>query len=79
MIAGSNANSACVDENGAHRCNPEFRNVAYGKQVEVSNTCGKNGPEKFIRQTGRRSNTGLPRYICDDTKSRLGNHQLKIN
>ena len=73
LLAGCvSGRTPCVDEDGvAHRCHPNFENAAFRKQIEVSNTCGMRGPEKYYRQTGRRTSSGTPRFICDDSKTSL--------
>ncbi|XP_075702902.1 netrin-1 isoform X2 [Rhinoderma darwinii] len=38
----------CYDENGnPRRCIPDFVNSAFGKEVKVSSTCGKNNPSRY--------------------------------
>lgn len=72
LVASINGKLPCQDQDGvAHRCAPNFENAAFRRELEVSNTCGLDRPEKYYRQTGRRSSSGTPRFICDDLQQKL--------
>lgn len=43
----------------AHRCLPEFRNIAYQQRIKVSHTCGLGGAKKFCKSRHKRCE------ICD--------------
>ncbi|XP_015264966.1 PREDICTED: laminin subunit gamma-3 [Gekko japonicus] len=58
------AMDSCYDTQGlAHRCMPIFENAAFGKQVQVSNTCGT-PPEDYCLQMGTRDSSTLC-HRCD--------------
>uniref|UniRef100_A0A0P4W2M2 Laminin subunit gamma-1 n=1 Tax=Scylla olivacea TaxID=85551 RepID=A0A0P4W2M2_SCYOL len=45
--------SRCYDEAGkAQKCVPEFVNAAFGRPVDVTNTCGVERPQEYCLQTG---------------------------
>lgn len=61
-------NNPCYDELGVpQRCVPDFINAAFNLPVEVTNTCGVNGPTSFCVQTGH---SGV-RKVCDICDSRV--------
>lgn len=42
-------NDPCYDNTGRPiRCVPDFINAAFGKPIIASNTCGTNGPSKYV-------------------------------
>ncbi|XP_075762037.1 laminin subunit gamma-3 isoform X1 [Pelodiscus sinensis] len=50
---------SCYDPQGrAQRCMPAFENVAFGREVRVTNTCGS-PPEDYCLQMGARDTTKL--------------------
>ncbi|KAL8174643.1 UNVERIFIED_CONTAM: hypothetical protein K2H54_050395 [Gekko kuhli] len=58
------AMDSCYNAQGlAHRCMPIFENAAFGKQVQVSNTCGT-PPEDYCLQMGTRDSSTLCHH-CD--------------
>ncbi|MCP9257374.1 Laminin-like protein lam-2 [Dirofilaria immitis] len=60
--------SPCYDDmNIPQRCVPDFINAAFNLQVEVTNTCGLNGPISYCVQTGH---SGV-RKVCDICDSRV--------
>ncbi|XP_054853247.1 laminin subunit gamma-3 [Eublepharis macularius] len=60
-IAGMDS---CYNAQGlAQRCMPIFENAAFGKQVQVSNTCGT-PPEDYCLQMGTRDSS-TPCHRCD--------------
>ncbi|KAF7633113.1 hypothetical protein Mgra_00007475 [Meloidogyne graminicola] len=60
--------SSCYDENGApQRCVPDFINVAFNLEVEVTNTCGVRAPTRFCVQTGHMGSN----KVCDVCDSRV--------
>ncbi|KAK6112254.1 Laminin-like protein lam-2 [Brugia pahangi] len=60
--------SPCYDDmNIPQRCVPDFINAAFNLQVEVTNTCGVNGPVSYCVQTGH---SGV-RKVCDICDSRV--------
>ncbi|XP_061460229.1 laminin subunit gamma-3 [Rhineura floridana] len=55
---------SCYDAQGrAQRCMPIFENAAFGRQAQVSNTCGS-PPEDYCLQMGTRDSTALCHH-CD--------------
>ena len=59
----------CHDSEGrAQRCVPEFVNAAYMREVDVTSTCGVNGPTRYCFQTGPTDETSMLRLsptTCD--------------
>lgn len=51
--SSKNEKITCYDHRGrAQRCVPGFVNAAFGRHVEVTNTCGERGPSMYCLQTG---------------------------
>ncbi|XP_066151126.1 laminin subunit gamma-1-like isoform X1 [Euwallacea fornicatus] len=52
-VIGGKELSKCYDRfNIPQRCIPEFENAAFDLLVEVTNTCGDEGPQEYCVQTG---------------------------
>uniref|UniRef100_A0A914RI63 Laminin N-terminal domain-containing protein n=1 Tax=Parascaris equorum TaxID=6256 RepID=A0A914RI63_PAREQ len=61
-------NNPCYDDTGLpQRCVPDFINAAFNLQVEVTNTCGVDGPTSFCVQSGH---SGI-RKVCDICDNRV--------
>jgi netrin 1 len=43
----------CYDEDRPARCMPDFVNVAFGRNIEASSTCGATGPQKYCDIDGK--------------------------
>uniref|UniRef100_A0A914HV37 Laminin-like protein lam-2 n=1 Tax=Globodera rostochiensis TaxID=31243 RepID=A0A914HV37_GLORO len=63
--------SACYDERSQpQRCVPDFINVAFNLEVEVTNTCGVRQPTRFCVQTGH-IGMGQTSKVCDVCDARV--------
>ncbi|XP_050698804.1 laminin subunit gamma-1-like isoform X2 [Eriocheir sinensis] len=52
-LAPETRSSRCYNELGqAQKCVPEFVNAAFGRPVDVTNTCGVDRPQEYCLQTG---------------------------
>ncbi|XP_069729416.1 LOW QUALITY PROTEIN: laminin subunit gamma-3 [Phaenicophaeus curvirostris] len=66
---GAGGSSSCWDPQGQpRRCMPVFENAAFGRAVEVTNTCGS-PPEEYCLQMGARHASTLC-HRCDATDPR---------
>uniref|UniRef100_A0A674HHN3 Laminin subunit gamma 3 n=1 Tax=Taeniopygia guttata TaxID=59729 RepID=A0A674HHN3_TAEGU len=66
---GLGGSSPCQDPRGQpRRCMPDFENAAFGRAVQVSNTCGS-PPEDFCLHTGGQHASALC-HRCDATDPR---------
>nr|XP_033817524.1 laminin subunit gamma-3 isoform X2 [Geotrypetes seraphini] len=66
MLSVLGQTNSCYDALGeAQRCLPMFENVAFNKEVEVTNTCGS-PPEDYCLQIGARGGNQLCQH-CDAT------------
>ena len=71
VSAQSSTDAPCYDRyNRPQRCEPPFVNAAFGKAMDVTNTCGVTSPTEYCLQTGK---TGARKscYICDDRDQSL--------
>ncbi|KAL3091629.1 hypothetical protein niasHT_024211 [Heterodera trifolii] len=63
--------SSCYDERTQpQRCVPDFINVAFNLEVEVTNTCGVRQPTRFCVQTGH-IGKGQTSKVCDVCDARV--------
>ncbi|KAL3115483.1 hypothetical protein niasHT_016607 [Heterodera trifolii] len=63
--------SSCYDERTQpQRCVPDFINVAFNLEVEVTNTCGVRQPTRFCVQTGH-IGKGQTSNVCDVCDARV--------
>jgi hypothetical protein len=61
----------CYDSTGApQRCVPDFINVAFNLNVDVTNTCGTSQPTRFCVQSGHMGHVGI-RKVCDICDARV--------
>ena len=53
VCLGQGSSILCTDASGRpQRCVPPFQNIAYNKLIDVTNTCGLNGPQNYCLQIG---------------------------
>ena len=69
----SESSVPCYDRyNKAQRCQPPFVNAAFGKIMDVTNTCGVTSVTRYCLQTGKAIiGVKQPCYTCDDSDPRL--------
>ncbi|XP_063000787.1 laminin subunit gamma-3 [Elgaria multicarinata webbii] len=71
------AMDSCYDAEGhAQRCMPTFENAAFGRQAQVSNTCGS-PPEDFCLQMGTRDSSTLC-HRCDASDALLHHNSSSL-
>lgn len=70
--SSSAGSDPCYDEDGgSKRCQPDFVNAAFGRQVVASSTCGSPSVTRYcLTSRDRDGRIGRSCYVCDATQPR---------